>query len=410
MKCDEAKQYIMEYIDGELPSGKIAALKKHLRKCPECSAEYEEQKRLAKRLQEMPRLHAPIGFADGVTRAINRRNAFAGWLRRYGSMAAAIAMTVGVAALIMKNHRHDSSPCLECSPQDTARYDIAANEYGYGASAATDEKADTVLEKDAAHVMPPDTQPARRTFSDVGSETTSEQFTDIKTDLDIPSDIVAEKEPAAGENPEELPPTVAAGRGRESEEAIKLGEITAAEVARLLEAPAAVQELAARRESKQAADADDEDAEGQLEELQFYMTVVANDPRQSAQRLAELLREMDLRVLSEPVFRGYVLNVSKLEDGEPVGLSIVQRREVMEAITNTGEFSMRLSARAMSNIVRLPEREAMRAQMEAGFTPGPLRMVIYITPPGDVLLDAIKASEADETAAEADKAATEADE
>jgi len=408
MKCDEAKQYIMEYIDGELPPGKIAALKKHVRKCTECSVEYEEQKRLIRSIQKLPKVHAPIGFTDGVTRAINRRNAFGGWLRRYGSMAAAILLTVGVAALIMKNHKHDGSRCFECPPQDTARHDIAANgdDYGYSASAATAaEKAETARETDVARALPPAMEPARSMFSDIDSGTTSEEFADTEKDLDIPARIAAEDDLAARDIPEDLPPSVAIARRRESgEENFRLGEITTAEVSRLLDAPAAVQELAARRESKRAAAADDEDVEAQLEEMQFYLTVVADDPRQSAQRLAELLREMDLRVLSEPVFRGYVLNVSRLQDNTPVGLSIQQRRQVMETITNTGEFSLRLSARAITNMIRLPEHEAMRAQAAMGFEPGPLRMVIYITPPGDVLLDAIEAkSEDDEAANEADE-------
>jgi len=55
MKCAKAKKWINEYIDGDLDSGKIPSLTKHLDACPDCQKlleDFQQIKQKAKRLKK----------------------------------------------------------------------------------------------------------------------------------------------------------------------------------------------------------------------------------------------------------------------------------------------------------------------------------------------------------------------
>jgi|GEM_PF-3298788 len=107
MECRDAKQQIMEYLDGELPSEQNARLEEHLAGCDACTRKLAQQRRLIDGIKTLPRVPAPAGLAQRVNATIGhetvRRPGWGGWVRRYGAMAASIAIVVVAATLWLKD-------------------------------------------------------------------------------------------------------------------------------------------------------------------------------------------------------------------------------------------------------------------------------------------------------------------
>lgn len=109
MNCDDAKQLIMAYLDGELPSEEVSRLKEHLAACTACGRELAEQQRLIGAIKALPRAPAPESLARNISAAIVARpsgtaRGFA-WLKRYGALAASLAIAMVAAVLIAKSHK-----------------------------------------------------------------------------------------------------------------------------------------------------------------------------------------------------------------------------------------------------------------------------------------------------------------
>jgi len=106
MKCGDAKQQITEYLDGELEAEQKARLEEHLAACEVCTRELAEQRRLIEGVKALPKVPAPADFARRVSAAIARetpgRPSRGRWIKRYGAMAASIALVIVAATLWLK--------------------------------------------------------------------------------------------------------------------------------------------------------------------------------------------------------------------------------------------------------------------------------------------------------------------
>lgn len=113
MRCDQARERIGAYLDGELSDGNQAALRVHLDGCRACAALVTEQRRVGRLVGAAGRVPAPPMLAARVRAALAVAAAdggmgegappFTRWhglARRYGALAAAllVACTLSVGA------------------------------------------------------------------------------------------------------------------------------------------------------------------------------------------------------------------------------------------------------------------------------------------------------------------------
>ena len=122
MECRDAKQLIMERLDGELPAEENVRLEEHLAACDACTRELAQQRRLIDGIKALPRVPAPADLAQRVNATIARetvrRPGRGAWVRRYGAMAASIAIVVVAATLWLKDNK---APQRSAAPAPTKR-------------------------------------------------------------------------------------------------------------------------------------------------------------------------------------------------------------------------------------------------------------------------------------------------
>ena len=67
MNCDDIRQGLEPYVNGELDDGAAAQVAEHLRNCGECSLRYAQMSRLAQRLKGLTDAYRPIrDFEEGI--------------------------------------------------------------------------------------------------------------------------------------------------------------------------------------------------------------------------------------------------------------------------------------------------------------------------------------------------------
>jgi anti-sigma factor RsiW len=74
MDCKIAKTLFVEYHDGELGAGKMAALEAHLADCKLCKNEWNDYKRTVNEISGMFNLAPPLDFTSRVKQTIGRRS------------------------------------------------------------------------------------------------------------------------------------------------------------------------------------------------------------------------------------------------------------------------------------------------------------------------------------------------
>ncbi len=73
MKCQEFVDFLMDYLDGELPEGERATFEEHMDECPPCVTyldTYAETLRLGRTLCRDPEGPVPEDVPEGLVRAI----------------------------------------------------------------------------------------------------------------------------------------------------------------------------------------------------------------------------------------------------------------------------------------------------------------------------------------------------
>ncbi|MFH1732635.1 MAG: zf-HC2 domain-containing protein, partial [Planctomycetota bacterium] len=100
MKCEEIKELLSEYVDGELPAADAASVGQHLAGCDACRAEFEALRQTAALVRSLPRADAPEGLTRAVTESVGkqmvgrRRAAVLRWTGVGGWLAAAAALII----------------------------------------------------------------------------------------------------------------------------------------------------------------------------------------------------------------------------------------------------------------------------------------------------------------------------
>lgn len=106
MNCEETRDNLGSYVDGELPIEVLERLSAHLEKCDACRGECEDLRSLAGELAEFPVLEAPRQLWAAIESRLGRQETqqqrFApGWVRGSLRIAAAIVLIVGLGSVFV---------------------------------------------------------------------------------------------------------------------------------------------------------------------------------------------------------------------------------------------------------------------------------------------------------------------
>jgi len=141
----------MAYLDGELSSAEVSRLKEHLAACPACDRELNEQRRLIDAIKALPRVPAPAYLAQSISAAIAagtpQTARWGAWLKRYGALAASLAIAMVAAALLAKHPTStDGTSRMNCTPT----CDLALEEDQPGRATTFEEAEKKLAEAEAA--------------------------------------------------------------------------------------------------------------------------------------------------------------------------------------------------------------------------------------------------------------------
>jgi len=102
MKCDEVRESLEMYINGELDDKSSSSIARHLKDCPACALEYEETRGLIVQLKDMKDLFQPKGVFDmAKMESYGRRgskSSRSSWGTRMLAATAAFALMFSVAS------------------------------------------------------------------------------------------------------------------------------------------------------------------------------------------------------------------------------------------------------------------------------------------------------------------------
>ena len=102
MKCDDVRDLLDEYVDGELAPADRASVEEHLAGCEACRTECEELRKTAELVRSMPRAAAPEGLVAEVRRQIEERRQARRWVIVRWSRAAGWAAAAAIVAVIIR--------------------------------------------------------------------------------------------------------------------------------------------------------------------------------------------------------------------------------------------------------------------------------------------------------------------
>ncbi len=71
MNCQEVKDKLSYYLDGDLPEGEKAAIRQHLAGCPSCHEELESLPKIIGAVKTLPEIEPPTGFSSRVMARIS---------------------------------------------------------------------------------------------------------------------------------------------------------------------------------------------------------------------------------------------------------------------------------------------------------------------------------------------------
>ncbi len=94
MKCEEALEWMMQALDGELPNGERQAMEAHIEVCDRCRLRWEQLRAAEEVLRRVPLLSPPPGFVGRVMARVDRRRA------RQRAVFGGLALAVGTALVI----------------------------------------------------------------------------------------------------------------------------------------------------------------------------------------------------------------------------------------------------------------------------------------------------------------------
>lgn len=111
MRCEEAKEYLQDYLDGLLDKDKEAELERHLNGCSACAAEYDAFRRLLEQLRSLPKEHAPKALKERIHGALaGEKLSFWRSLTAVSTAAAALLLALLLFSLYWQPTRSETPP------------------------------------------------------------------------------------------------------------------------------------------------------------------------------------------------------------------------------------------------------------------------------------------------------------
>lgn len=98
MVCEQARERMMQAIDGELTPQEVTRMEEHIHHCPDCQEEWEQLQALEHLLRRAPLQRPPAGFTGRLMARIDRRR------RARRAVAGSLALALGtlvIAALLL---------------------------------------------------------------------------------------------------------------------------------------------------------------------------------------------------------------------------------------------------------------------------------------------------------------------
>jgi hypothetical protein len=128
MMCDDVRERLTAYLDGDIDDDRGSAIRGHLRGCEACRTAASDEAMLRDELRHLPPIDPPTSLWAGVQRQLAAaevadaeksrwRRAVSRWLPmapRFGLAAAAIAIAVGV--LVWKSGHRAPPPAVAITP------------------------------------------------------------------------------------------------------------------------------------------------------------------------------------------------------------------------------------------------------------------------------------------------------
>jgi len=114
MKCEETRELLDAFHDGELQPATLAAVETHLRSCPSCSAALAAHEALREKVRSLGRTPAPEMLAVKIRKSLSELDTEARskgvTIRSWGAMAAShfLAVALGGAAVFGLVHGRDA--------------------------------------------------------------------------------------------------------------------------------------------------------------------------------------------------------------------------------------------------------------------------------------------------------------
>ena len=123
MNCEQTKDRLDEYLDGELSADDAAAVEQHLAGCEACRAELEALRKTAALVKSLPRVKAPEGLASDVKaslarRTTTRRSLILRWASVGGWLAAAATLIIVIKLAPWEGlPEADRRPAVKAAPE-----------------------------------------------------------------------------------------------------------------------------------------------------------------------------------------------------------------------------------------------------------------------------------------------------
>jgi anti-sigma factor RsiW len=154
LRCEEAREILEPYLDGDLSAAEASRLGEHLERCPSCAAALELATRIQRELRNLP------GFGEVVPfRARHRATGL-----RLAAAAAMLSLIVGGGALFLHLQRRTDRPSPAEIAQATQEARLALAYFGKVTRRASLDLRDEVLEK---RLVAPATRSVSRSLGEI---------------------------------------------------------------------------------------------------------------------------------------------------------------------------------------------------------------------------------------------------
>lgn len=169
LRCDEAREILEPYVDGDLPPAEGSRLGEHLERCPSCAAALELATRIQRELRNLPQLDCPPELVERVRQAgfgevVPFRSRHRATGLRLAAAAAMLALAVGGGALFLHFQQRTDRPSPDEIARATQEARLALAYFGKVTRRASLDLRDEVLDK---RLVAPATRSVSRSLAEI---------------------------------------------------------------------------------------------------------------------------------------------------------------------------------------------------------------------------------------------------